>query len=267
VGFGWIFRAAIALSIFSACFALSLLHGSSQFQQVKQAVTPYLIPEEHPIKLVLDQIFSASDVCFTFDTLKAAGFTCRKLQKHTRLIIAKHPSLPEYLFKLYLHIQPYHSNKPEYYFWVSRILGAEKIRQRIEQRNLNALFKVPKKWIYFLPRMSLGAEDYYPKYTLLVEEDMQLLSEDENLLLWESGAVSKQLLDELLTIVTEIGLDDCLKPDNIPFSLDGRVSFIDTQSFGKRKIDYKNLLPYLSEENKAYWKSVTIHHGEHSLKR
>jgi len=233
----------------------SVYSSKASYKDAQESVGAYLLPENHAIRPLLDQIFSPG-ACFSFDALKAAGFSYSLPREHTRLILASHSRLPGYIFKLYLDIQPYLSQQPEYYFWILRIQGAERIRAAIERDRLGHLFKVPRKWIYLLPQSEHREEGYYPKYTIVVEEDMELVSEEENKQLWKSSAVTRELLQALYGLIEEIGLCDCLKPDNIPFSLDGRVAFIDTQSFGKKKIRFQKLRSHLSEENKRIWNEI-----------
>jgi hypothetical protein len=236
------------------------------FHEILYYIDPYLIPPDHEIKPILDKIFYHPETCFNFKTLKAAGFSCTKPRKHTRLIIAKHALLPNYIFKLYLDIQDYHGDKPEYHFWILRIRGAEKIREAIHNRCLDRLFKVPKKWIYLLPQSNYSrGQEYYPKLSILVEEDMNIFSDEENRALWKGNTVTPLLLLELHGLIKEAGLNDCLKPDNVPFSTDGRIAFIDTQSFGAKQIPYKKLARHLSEQNKVYWDEII--HGKCAIIR
>ena len=134
--------------------------------------------------------------------------------------------------------------------------GAEKIRREIAKRGIDAYFKVPQKWIYAVPQVFLPPSGYQTKYYILVEEDMDIVSDDENKFIWASSQVTPQMLDSLFGLLKTIGLNDCAKPDNIPFSRDGRIAFIDTQAFYGR-VDYSNLTPYLSRSNQIYWEQLT----------
>ena len=97
-------------------------------------------------------------------------------------------------------MQSYPGDRPEYDFWILRIKGAEKIREAINTRGLADLFKVPKKWIYLLPQPVKPEEGYYPKYSVLVEEDMQLYSSEENRELWKGSSVSYRLLQSCFNL-------------------------------------------------------------------
>ena len=63
-------------------------------------------------------------------------------------------------------------------------------------------------------------------------------------------------MDEFFNILETVGLHDCAKPHNAPFSKDGRIAFIDTQSYHEWSVNFKALTPYLSPANKAYWKML-----------
>lgn len=241
--------------IFQVAFACA--EAKQPAQKVKNLVAPYLLPDNHPIKPTLDAIFSASRVTFTIKTLVEAGFAKTKPRAFTRLVVTKHPAMPGYIFKLYLDAQRMHKEIPEYQFWKMRIQGAEKVRKAITNRGLDALFKVPHKWIYQLPDNHFPQTGYYAKHYILVEEDMDLVSDKENKAIWKSSLITFALLDDIYAILKAVGLSDCAKPDNIPFSIDGKIAFIDTQTHGNKQVNYGKLTPFLSEANQAYWKSLT----------
>jgi len=216
----------------------------------------YLLHDEHPVKPLLDALFSSSRIILNLDTLKEAGFTFSKPRKFTNLIVAKHPQIPGYIFKLYLDAQRFHKHKPEEHFWKLRINGAALIQHEIETHHLQAYLKVPRKWMYKLPKFPSPPEGYMDKQYILVEEDMDILSEKDNEKFWNSSLVSLEHLQAVFYVITRVGLSDCTKPDNIPFSKDGRIAFIDTQTHGRRVIT-KRMLPWLSPENQIFWKSLS----------
>jgi hypothetical protein len=244
---GLIFRLAAAWLFIFSSFADAAL--------AEREWAPYLLPKEHPIKPVLDAIFSQSRAIFNLHALKKAGFEETKPRKFTSLLVTKHPLIPGYIFKLYLDAQRPHKNKPEHYFWMLRIQGAAKIREAIAMHSIGHLFKVPKKWIYELPQYPKPPKGYDAKCCILVEEDMEILSYEENKNAWKSTLVTEELLFYLHIILQQVGLSDCTKPDNIPFSYDGRIAFIDTQSFDE-KVSFSRLSPFLSASNKAYWEML-----------
>lgn len=240
---------------FLLIFTLSV-EAKGPSKEVKASLAPYMLPDDHPIKPILDAIFAADRVTFNLDSMRKAGFDKCAPREFTKIIVTRHPALPGYIFKLYLDAQRFHKDLPEYALWTMRIKGAEKIRQEIFAHNLEDTFKVPQKWIYALPTDNLPPEGYYTKYYILVEEDMEILSDKENKAYWASDSVTEELLLEVYKIIKKLGLSDCAKPDNIPFSRDGRIAFIDTQTYGEKSIKFKKLTPFLSKRNQAYWKEI-----------
>jgi hypothetical protein len=245
VGFGLFFK---------IIFILFISVGTIQAKE--KVPVNFLLPLNHPIKPSLDYLFSLTRATLNLDTMKKAGFEVCGPRKFTNLVIAKHPAIPGYIFKLYLDAQRYHKNKSEEHFWVLRIEGALKIRNLIESYGLQCYLKVPQKWIYKLPNKSSVQKGYFRKDYILVEEDMNLFSDEETEMLWKSPAVSHDLLNALVLVLSHVGLSDCVKPDNIPFSKDFKVAFIDTQTHGEH-VSLKEFKSYLSEENQAYWDLIT----------
>ena len=127
----------------------------------------------------------------------------------------------------------------------------------IKENGWQNIFKVPHKWIYALPEFPKSPEHYLQKNFILVEEDMDLCPHEENKIAWSSSKVDKHILRNLFILIDEIGLLDCTKIHNIPFSNDGRIAFIDTQTYHKWPIDYSYLTSYLSPDMKPYWKKIT----------
>ena len=233
---------------FRICFALLFLYGAAQANE--QNIN---LPKNHPVHRKLDRLFAHSRPLLSLEALIQAGFVKAKPRKFTHLIVTRHPAMPGYIFKLYLDPQRYPKGESEDVAWRQRIAGAEKIRKMIRKNNWERVFKVPRKWIYTTPKTHLD-KDYPCKLTLLVEEDMDLASSKKNRLLWK--AISPKRLHQLQQILQTIGLRDCAKPDNIPFSRDGKIAFIDTQSRGEESVAYKKLLPYLRPPMKVYWKKL-----------
>lgn len=248
---GWIF----SLIVWGVIAGMPLSAAAHPTAKVRTVVSPYLMPEDHPIKPQLDALFRRSRAIFNLRTLEAAGFNKSKPRKFTKLIVTSHVQFPGYIFKLYLDTQRYYKESYEHEQWIMRVQGVEKVRAQIAARGLEWAFKAPKKWIYALPSTPEPSSDFPSKHYILVEEDMELFSDEENAAIWASNDVSPALLDGLFQLLQAVGLDDCLKPDNLPFSKDGRVAFIDTQSTGQT-VHYKRLLPFLSPDNQRYWKSI-----------
>lgn len=226
-------------------------------QEVWDTLTPLFLPYDHPIRADLDKLFHKKRAIKNLKSLEAAHFKDIKPQQWTRIVVARHPQFPGYFFKFYLDNQRYHLQKPEHYFWTLRINGAEVIREFIETNNLQNLFKVPKKWIYPLPAEPSPPGDLVRKNFILVEEDMDIYNEKENNNKWGSEAITKDKLLVFCYMVSTLGLKDCAKPKNAPFSKDGRIAFVDTQTFYNWPISYHKLTPFLSPEMQLYWTELT----------
>lgn len=188
--------------------------------------------------------------------MKQAGFTHPYPRKFTHLIVTQHPNLPGYVIKAYLDSQRYFKQEPDYIHWIKRIQGAALIKEYIEGKNLQSFFKVPQKWIYFLPKEPEPPEEFLKKYTILIEEDMELLNHQENKKRWMSEYIDESFLNTLYFLLKDLGLKDCAKPDNIPFCQDGKVAFIDTETFHETSIQYDKLTPYLSRNMRKYWEKL-----------
>lgn len=225
-------------------------------KKVWEQISPFLLPPDHPIKGRLDRLFSSSRVILNLKTLKAAGFQTHGPRRFTRLIVAKHPEFPGYIFKLYVDAQRNHKDKPDYYYWLKRVKGARLIYRLITENHLDQWFKVPQKWIYPLPPEPSPPSVFLRKNFILVQEDMDVLEEKENEACWESERVSFALLSDLFFILQKTGLADCAKPHNIPFSRDGKIAFIDTQTYHQWPVKWKEMVHYLSAPNRTYWKEL-----------
>lgn len=220
-------------------------------------VEPYLLPEDHPAKTVLDQIFSSSRAILSLETMDDAGFIKPMPRKWTHVIVCKHKDLEGYIIKTYVDAQRYFKNIPDYEHWLKRIHGIELINEVIIANNFENYFKSPRKWIYPLPENPYPSKEFVRKNYVLIEEDMDLLSDHECKEMWKSPVVTTEFLDAFYFLLEEVGLNDCAKPDNAPFTTDGRVAFIDTETNESWPVGYSKLTPYLSPEMKAYWKQLT----------
>lgn len=224
-------------------------------------VEAYLIPDDHPAKHILDEVTKTDGISVFHDSMSMirAGFDKAAPQPTTGIIVTRHRRLPGYVIKAYLDTQKYYGGRPEDYYWVKRVEGANLIRESIKKHNFGHLLKVPRKWIYKLPKarvLPLSAH-CKPKKYILVEDDMDILSDDESTARWSSPYATKELLFALHTVITEHRFRDCAKPANCPFSKDGRVALVDTQSFHKKKIGYKKLTRYLTPRMQSYWTSLS----------
>jgi hypothetical protein len=233
------------------------LYGSSSEDK---AFLPYLVPHNSPLKTALDTIFTASRATQDLDSMINAGFDIFSQQKRSFIIVASHPLLEGYLIKTLLDTEHRIKRKKPYYHWFSnRLRGAEKIRSVIKKKKF-VHFKAPKKWAYKFPDQPSppNSPEYQRKNYLIVVENMNLVPFEENLLHWQVS-VTTDLLDEFGKILDKCG-GSSLRPDNIWFSYDGKVAFIDTEYPGTSP-DWQSIIPYLSADMKAYWMALAHSYG------
>lgn len=231
-------------------------HHDYVSEAVWDEVTPYLMPNFHPIKPLLDKMFSKKRILQNKRTLWEAGFEKAIVQPFSQIIVTTHKDFPGYIFKLNTDNQGYRRDKPEYYFWLLRTTGAALIREKIAEKKWEAFFTVPHKWIYPLPAYPKAAKGSIQKNFILVEERMNILSPEKNRERWRSKNIKKQHLDMLFHIVTDLGLIDCSKPENIPFCVDGKIAFVDTNSHSLPPSGYEKLFRIIKEPLRSYWQKL-----------
>lgn len=210
-------------------------------------VSNYFLPFDHPIRSKLDALLSKLKV-INRTTLEKAGFTFYKSGK-SNAIVAKHSSLKGYLLKIYPDdlVLSHH----DWTYWIKRITGANAIRKAIKNHNAQKEFKVPHKWLFPVPLPS--SCQYQRKNFILVVEDMQIVPRKKNESMWQSIAVTKKILDTLFAIAQEEGLMDSMLAFNIPFSKDGRISFVDTEQHHKWPVPFWKMKSYLCPYMARYW--------------
>lgn len=224
--------------------------GSSERHAVKEG----LMPRDHPIRPILDALFSDARVTATTKSLRKAGFRILKSQPRSFILVVKHPSLPGYLIKLHLDSEVRQKRgHPGWYWFAKRVYGAKQIARCIDKKEIRH-FKVPGKWLYPLPVYPLHRPGSDRKNVVLVVEDMKLLSREDNYNAWKT-LITRKHLDELYTILKKCG-GSSLRPSNIPFSRDGKIAFIDTEYPGATP-RYSDIRPYLSRPMQAYWDKLT----------
>lgn len=222
------------------------------------AVEPYLLPEDHPIKPILDSIFNSTDVTLSISNLKKAGFRNTTPGKYSKTIVATHPRIKNYLIKMYVDRQV---GIEDWSHWKHRVQGANAIREAIEAHGYQNIFTVPHKWIYPLPSQHAPPPGTQRKQFVLVVEDMDILSSKDNLAKWKSRSLSKHRLDALYILLTELGLWDSVYAFNIPFTKSGKIAFIDTEFHHGWPVHISRLKQYLSKNNRLYLQTLINHGG------
>lgn len=254
------------LFIFIFSLASSISHASKEKNHTEfpynplvspdlwEELKPYFLPIQHPIRTGLDQLFQTIRATQSPDHFEKGGFGKPVLRKPTNVVIGEHPSFKKVIFKVFLDIQPQLS---EWILWIHRIDGARAIQECINRHDF-LQFIVPNKWIYPLP-LNPSPPDH-PKINrknfILIVQKMNILPPKENLKAFKEK-ITPQLLDQLYIILTEEGLIDSVYPDNIPFTKEGKIAFIDTEHrYPGRAVPYEVLTPYLSADMQKYWHAL-----------
>lgn len=216
-------------------------------KKLNKKIKPYLIPNLHTIKPVLDSIFSNNLATLNESKFNAAEFTTLEISHANFLRIALHPNLPGYLFKIYLDDETRTRNqKKSWECLLDRCIGAENIRNLIKKKGLRH-FIVPDKWIY--PLLENGQTRKSGHSAVLVETFIELASHNECKEAWEQA--TPDLLDELYCILSH-GYASAYLLANIPYTKNGLFACIDTE-YPKRKIKYGQARQFFSENMQIYW--------------
>lgn len=216
-----------------------------------QIIEPHIIPDTHPAKAKLDQIFSFPNALNSVENMSKAGFKIVKERREGHCYVAFHKKLKGYVVKFYCDDQI----NNDWDHWMRRINGARAIEGAIERHGAQHLFCVPKKWIYPVCR---GNVHYGAKNFVLIAEEMDVYGGVANLDLWKQIKwMNKEKLTLLQKIISEEGLIDSIYPDNLPFCKDKRICFIDTEHFGGSGIRYHRLTRHLPKKLQGYWTEIT----------
>lgn len=216
------------------------------------SLKPYFLPFDAPIRPILDEIFTRDNVLHSINRFKVAGFKVLTSRKH-KIVVAKHPRLKGYVVKAYID----QSFTTEHGWWVKRILGADAIREKINEYGYEGIMKVPHKWIYPVTDYGCYSRGKYPKHFILIAEDMDILSSEENSSAYKHK-MDESKLDALFHLITELHLSESVYIFNTPFARDGKLAFIDTEFALQESaaIDYRELGRGLNANMKLYWETL-----------
>ena len=118
---------------------------------MQRVMKPYVIPLAHPMKPILDDIFSQGRVTRHEWTLRRAGFKILFLQKRSHIRVVTHPRLKGYLIKLYPDCErAVREGCSGWKRFTTRCMVAQKIKKIIAQKKIKN-FVVADKWLYPLP--------------------------------------------------------------------------------------------------------------------
>jgi len=239
-----------------------LAYSPSISEDIWQQVTPYLIPSNHFAKSILDKIFFDSKfrILTSVNGLKKAGFEILHHRQGRGLIIARHPLLRKHLIKIYLDSAP----RSEWSAWVLRSKGANHLQKLIDHYGYSHYMKVPQKWIYPIPRNPKQIiRGQFPKNFLLVVQDMEILGVKSNAAKYV--AMSQPFVEALHHIIFKGGLSDA-HIANVPFSIDGKIAFIDTEFVNNWPVHWEWLTPFLSDPMKEIWNMLSTKEAPNNVK-
>jgi hypothetical protein len=227
-------------------------HSSYLTKEMKKEISPYLLPLDHPIKPILDQIFSNLNVIESKQSLIEAGFVIITKQHKSSIFVVKHPLAPEFVFKLYCNSHPKgRENTPGWKCLAQRCKNARKVKKIIEQNGLQ-YFTVPNKWLYVISPSHKKIPQNH-QFIILVATDMKLVSPKATKLAWKKR-VTHRHLDELHLILSQ-GYGSSYLLNNIPFTEEETFTLIDLEK-PKRNIHLKRIRKYFSDDMKTYWDSL-----------
>jgi len=220
----------------------------------KVKMRPFLLSHESPLKEPMDAIFKKSRVTANASTMKKSGFITLFVQPRSFIRVVKHPTIKNFLFKLYLDDDlRVKKNTPGWEWLVRRCKGAERIRNVIAKDHIH-LFTVPRKWIYPLPAQPsppLGST-YTRHLAVLIVDDMNLVSARDNTRAWVHKVTTKHL-DELYIILSQVG-GSSFRGQNIPYTKSGKFAFIDTE-YPSGPPDFGHIRWSLRGKMLQYWDS------------
>lgn len=226
-------------------------------EEIWNGISPLFLPEDSPMRVVLDKIFSKRRVLGSLKEMSRAGFIIKTDPKN-KIIVARHPKIKGYLFKVYLDT----SDSCDHYWWKKRVIGARTIQEAIDRYGYGIWMKTPQKWIYPLPIEPAAAEGTYEKHFILVVEDMHILDHENNRIAYKKFMTKEKLL-AFYHLLTELKLIDSVYADNTPFCKDGKMAFLDTEHAMDETfpVPITSVGQYLNPEMLAFWEQVIVHHG------
>ena len=220
------------------------------------ALVPYFLPTDSPIRPVLDHIFSKRRALRSPAALRKSGFHLMKHSKVKNFIVAKHPKLKGYIIKAYLDT----SDAVEWEWWKKRIDGAHVIQDSIEKHGFENILRTTKKWIYPLPAEPSPKEGHMRRNFILIVKEVDILNQHDNRKAYRKKMTPK-ILNALYTVIMENRLIDSVYSNNVPFCRDGRLAFIDTEHAQDttRPVPIATVAQYLSPKMYEYWEQLITH--------
>ena len=236
------------LLIFSL-FMGEVLSGDRQnvnFHKLK--LNDCLLPEDHPLQSQLKNLFENSDMFKSPQQLRREGFDILEAGR-SGLMVASHPAI-NYLIKKF---QDKIAQKHQVNNYLKRVTGARALREFIKLNNLQHIV-VPQKWLYRLPNSFSDPKTGEMTYVMIVEK-IDICSGGKD----PTGEVARRyytmdfdILKELCIVAYHFnGLDSRL--DNMPFTYENKIAFIDTEHWKHTGKEFlRHAMHYLSQDRQEY---------------
>lgn len=219
-------------------------------EEMIEMMPPYLLPLDHPVKPILDMIFSRSRVVDNEQSIIDAGFSIITITNG--MIVARHPLVPGLVFKMFRDSEPY--GKYGMIGWeclTRRCIYAKEIKEFMNKNHLYC-FKIPDKWLYLIP-LNSGVTNQMNQPVVLLATDMEIESREVSRMKWKTE-ITPRHLDELY-IILNAGYGSSSLVNNFPYTKHGTFAMIDLEK-SRRKCDMKGIRKYLSSGMKNYWQSL-----------
>lgn len=184
-------------------------------------------------------LFVDPDMFDSLESFSAADFEVAD-RRRNKIMVGSHASAPGYLFKKYSNARRQDEQLENYQ---ARIEGARRLRALIDAHHLQRIV-VPRKWLYELP--SEFGRKQKPSHVLVVDR-LKLMDRDDVEPAYAD--IDPITLRELCVVVYHFnGLDSIAK--NVPFTMDGRIAFIDTEKWNRHqgRDHLKYIREYLSSK-------------------
>ncbi|NGX57448.1 MAG: hypothetical protein K940chlam3_00340 [Chlamydiae bacterium] len=227
--------------------------------EAQEQVAPYLMPEDHPIKPILDMIFGSSRITTDVNSMKQAGFYDTQLRKRG-IVFARHVDTPGYVYKIVCDYSGHSWNKyedtcrkqDEYIEFTGRIRKRNQITELIDFYQIDN-FITPKKWLYPIPTEFEPFQNHtmIKKFYLLVAEDIDIIESPNCVYLWRE-LPDENLLNSYFLIIRDARLCD-IGPPNQSFTKSGQLAFIDTKIWPDENFNINAPTGFLNNEMSAYW--------------
>ena len=208
-----------------------------------------LLPEDHPLQNKLKSLFEEPDMFQSPQHLRNAGFNVFDRIRRG-FMVASHPTIKNYLIKKFQDETP---QKQQVNNYLRRINGARTLREFIKLNNLQHIV-VPRKWLYRLPK-KFSDPDTGKRTYVMIAEKIDICSGEKD----PDGEVARRynnmdfdILRELCIVVYYFkGLDSGLQ--NMPFTYQNKIAFIDTEHWKNERDDFlRHTMHHLTPDRQEY---------------